>query len=89
MAGHTGTLARRFIGTPAAGRLRAKTGSLEGVVGLSGMVDERDAGPLTFAMLVNDVSRDAVGRAVEDRVGVALAGWPAFAPAPDLGPVGG
>ena len=89
VAARTGTLGRRFVGTPAAGRLRAKTGSLEGVVSLSGIVDEQGGAPLAFSMLVNDVSRDAVGRALEDRVGVALARWPAAVATPDLAPVGG
>jgi len=73
----------------AAGRLKAKTGSLETVVSLSGLVDEKDAAPLAFSMIVNDVARDALGRALEERVGVALARWPAVAPTADLGPAGG
>ena len=88
VAARSGTLGRRFVGTPAAGRLRAKTGSLEGVVSLSGLVDEKDASPLAFSMIANDVARDAVGRALEDRVGVAVARWPAVAITPDLGPAG-
>jgi D-alanyl-D-alanine carboxypeptidase/D-alanyl-D-alanine-endopeptidase (penicillin-binding protein 4) len=88
VAARSGTLGRRFLGTPAAGRLRAKTGSLEGVVSLSGLVDEKDASPLAFSMIANDVARDAVGRALEDRVGVAVARWPAVAITPDLGPAG-
>ena len=89
VAARSGTLGRRFLGTPAAGRLKAKTGSLETVVSLSGLVDEKDAAPLAFSMIVNDVARDALGRALEERVGVALARWPAVAPTADLGPAGG
>ncbi|MGH9282302.1 MAG: D-alanyl-D-alanine carboxypeptidase/D-alanyl-D-alanine endopeptidase, partial [Acidimicrobiales bacterium] len=42
VAGRDGTLAQRFRGNPAAGRLRAKTGALDGVVGLSGFIDPAD-----------------------------------------------
>lgn len=83
MAGRDGTLAKRFQGNPAAGRLRAKTGSLDGVVGLSGYVDALAGGvPLGFSLLVNDLPRDALGRALQEQVGAILARYP-DAPAPE------
>lgn len=83
VAAKTGTLAKRFDGSPAAGRLRAKTGSLDGVTALTGYVDEAGKSqPLAFAMLANNLPRDAVGRALQDQVGAALARYP-DAPAPD------
>ncbi|MDQ1443693.1 MAG: hypothetical protein QOI20_157 [Acidimicrobiaceae bacterium] len=83
-AAREGTLAERFQNNPAAGRLRAKTGSLDGVVGLSGLVDApTPAGsPLAFSLLVNDLPKDAAGRALQESVGAILARYP-DAPAPD------
>ena len=83
LAAHDGTLAKRFVGSPAAGRLRAKTGSLDGVVGLSGYV-AAPAGdvPLSFSLLANDLPRDVLGRTLQDRVGAVLAAYP-DAPAPE------
>jgi D-alanyl-D-alanine carboxypeptidase/D-alanyl-D-alanine-endopeptidase (penicillin-binding protein 4) len=53
VAGQTGSLTERFLGTPLVGRMRAKTGSLNGVETLAGIV-ETDAGrALSFAYLLN------------------------------------
>ena len=82
VAGRDGTLARRFIGNPAAGRLRAKTGALDGVAGLTGYLDVTGADPLAFSLLVNDLPRDALGRALQERLGAILARYPE-APPPD------
>lgn len=77
VAGKDGTLFDRFKNNPAAGRLRAKTGSLTGVAALSGFVDQ-----LSFSMVANELPRDAVGRALQEQVGAALARYP-DAPKPD------
>jgi len=84
VAARDGTLAKRFVGNPAAGRLRAKTGSLDGVIGLTGYVDAPAAGgtALSFSLMVNELPRDAFGRALQEQVGAILARYP-DAPAPE------
>src|SRR5207253_1301402 len=87
VAGSNGTLARRFVGTPAAGKVRAKTGSLKGVNALGGWSDTADGRTLQFALVTNEVPNDATGTGFEDRVVSALAVWPQ-APSPtDLAPL--
>ena len=49
LAGRTGTLATRFVGTPAEGKLRAKTGTESGVNALSGRVND-----VAFSILTNN-----------------------------------
>ncbi len=46
-----GTLRRRFHHTPAAGKVRAKSGSLRDVSSLTGLVDNPEVGPVVFAFL--------------------------------------
>jgi D-alanyl-D-alanine carboxypeptidase/D-alanyl-D-alanine-endopeptidase (penicillin-binding protein 4) len=53
VAGETGTLAERWQGTPVAGRLRAKTGSLRNVTALAGEVDPLSGGTVIFAYVAN------------------------------------
>ena len=72
VAGRDGTLERRFVGTPVSGRLRAKTGSLDGVAALAGTVQTVTGGSLTFAYLVNGLPRDDSGRRLQDALATAL-----------------
>jgi D-alanyl-D-alanine carboxypeptidase/D-alanyl-D-alanine-endopeptidase (penicillin-binding protein 4) len=74
VAGRDGTIRWRMEGSAAAGRLRAKTGTLQGVTGLSGYVETAGGRTLAFAVLVNDHLGRASGavRAV-DAIGAALA----------------
>jgi D-alanyl-D-alanine carboxypeptidase/D-alanyl-D-alanine-endopeptidase (penicillin-binding protein 4) len=53
LGGLEGTVAVRFKGTPAAGYLRAKTGSLTGVTALTGIVTTADGRQLAFATLLD------------------------------------
>jgi len=87
-AGHDGTLTRRFVGTSAAGKVRAKTGSLEHVVALSGWATDQESRPVTFSLLSNDLSRESTGTALEDKVVEILVGFPQSPPVSQLGPVG-
>jgi serine-type D-Ala-D-Ala carboxypeptidase/endopeptidase (penicillin-binding protein 4) len=74
IAGRDGTIRWRMEGTEAAGRLRAKTGTLENVTSLSGYVENAAHQVLAFSILVNDYpGRHAqVVRAV-DALGGAMA----------------
>ena len=74
VAGRDGTLARRFVDGPVAGRLRAKTGSLDGVAALAGYADNRGGAALSFAYIINGLPRGATGRALQDAVAAALVG---------------
>ncbi len=58
IAGRDGTLKRRLKGTSAFGRLRAKTGSIDGVSSLVGIVQSRGGELLGFAVLMNDKSKN-------------------------------
>lgn len=53
VAGQSGTLKRRFRGTPLQGQVRAKTGTLRGVRALSGYLSHTDYGPVAFSIIVN------------------------------------
>jgi len=70
VAGQYGTLVDRFLGTPAVGHVEAKTGSIDGVAGLVGRMDERT--PLEFAFLLNGRFGYATGVAYGNRVIAAL-----------------
>ncbi len=55
IGGVDGTIARRFIDTPLAGRIFAKTGGLNATSALSGYMIARSGRELTFSVVANDV----------------------------------
>jgi D-alanyl-D-alanine carboxypeptidase/D-alanyl-D-alanine-endopeptidase (penicillin-binding protein 4) len=66
-------LRQRMTTTAAAGRLRAKTGTLNGVSALSGYVTTETGEELAFALLVNGAPSIRRARQVQDSIGVRLA----------------
>ena len=66
-------LTERMAETPAAGRLRAKTGTLKDVSALSGYVTTEDGEALAFSIIVNDAASISRARQVQDRIGAMLA----------------
>jgi len=63
----------RMDRTPAAGNLRAKTGTIHRTSALSGLVQGADGERLLFSLLVNNVPSTAAAKRAEDRIGVHLA----------------
>jgi D-alanyl-D-alanine carboxypeptidase len=77
IAGFSGTLANRYgVGTAAAGRgvVRAKTGTLDGVNTLAGVVYDADGRLLTFAFMANQVQSPSAALAALDSLAGTLAG---------------
>jgi D-alanyl-D-alanine carboxypeptidase/D-alanyl-D-alanine-endopeptidase (penicillin-binding protein 4) len=73
VAAQTGTLALRYRGTPLAGNLRAKTGSLDNAAGMVGVVTAPTT--LRFAFLDNDSATETALYGREDAVVSALAAY--------------
>lgn len=65
----------RMYGTAAAGNLRAKTGTIEGVSALSGVVRSADGERLAFSVLVNSIRSTGRAKWVENQVGIRLASF--------------
>lgn len=88
-AGEPGGLPR-MRGTPAAGNLRAKTGTLESVSALSGYVRSADGERLVFSVIFNGVPSATRAKEVEDQIGARLARFRRSAAEPGrrLGPPG-
>ena len=74
LAGNTGTLASRMRGTAAAGRCRAKTGTLSNVSALAGWCTTVGKRSVAFAILMNNVNV-ASARRYQDRVAATIARW--------------
>ena len=72
-----GTLAKRWHGRPAAGRVRAKTGTLDRVITLAGFVAVDGRHPLAFAILTSDIPPGQRGptRAMADEMVDAMVAY--------------
>jgi D-alanyl-D-alanine carboxypeptidase/D-alanyl-D-alanine-endopeptidase (penicillin-binding protein 4) len=78
VAGQTGTLAQRFVGTPLAGRLRAKTGHITDVVGLAGVIPPaggNDASSYRFASVANGNFSTSEGEGLQDQIAGLIGGY--------------
>jgi len=64
---------RRMYSTAAARNLRAKTGTIDGVSALSGMVRSQDQERLAFSILVNGTPSTTRAKRVENIIGARLA----------------
>jgi D-alanyl-D-alanine carboxypeptidase/D-alanyl-D-alanine-endopeptidase (penicillin-binding protein 4) len=74
VAGQSGTLRKRLGDTPAEGRVRAKTGTLNTVFSLAGWATGSDDRPLAFTAILNGTVPGGV--ALLDELAVALAEYP-------------
>jgi len=76
VAAFSGTLTFRYLTPPAsraAGLVRAKTGTLDGVTALAGTVVDRQGRQLVFAILTNSAAGTESAETVVDRVAAAIA----------------
>lgn len=73
VAGEDGTLANRFTGAPARGRIHAKTGTMEHVNALSGYMDLPSGERLAFSIIGNNhPMKSAEGAEIVDRIALAI-----------------
>jgi D-alanyl-D-alanine carboxypeptidase/D-alanyl-D-alanine-endopeptidase (penicillin-binding protein 4) len=84
VAGQNGTLYDQFVGTPLAGAFRGKTGSLDGVTGLTGVVDLGRR--LRFAFIDNGQFSEVQGEAIRVNIGDIVGRYPDSPPIDALVP---
>lgn len=65
---------RRMQRSAAEGNLRAKTGTIQSVSALSGVVHSVDGEPVLFSILANGLPSAWMAKGLEDRIGIRLAG---------------
>ncbi len=76
-AAESGTLAVRWVGTELAGIVHAKTGQLNGVVGLAGVLDGTEVRPeIRFAFLAGGSFSQEQGQDLQTAMVTALLGYP-------------
>ena len=67
-----GTLEKRMQDTEAQGKVRAKTGTVTGVVSLAGYLTAANGHTLAFAIINQGIASSAMGRAFQDKVCIEL-----------------
>lgn len=72
VGGRDGTLEKRFRGSPAHGRIRAKTGSLNGMAALAGYADAMTGGRVTFAYVATGLPVGNSNRRLQEALAIAL-----------------
>ncbi len=90
VAGQTGTLLERMVGTPAEGRVRAKTGRLNEVGALAGTAEASDGTLITFAWVANTTDLYPVEEMTDtqDAIAFELVEYPEGPPVDALAPIG-
>ena len=68
IAGIDGTLEKRMQDTRAQGNVRAKTGTLTGIVSLAGYLQATNGHVLAFAIINQGISTSDIGRTFQDKV---------------------
>ena len=89
VAGQTGTLSMRYVGTAVAGRMRAKTGTLNQVASLAGYVDTVPGAEVSFTFVVNLAPPDRVDQPdfdLQDELAEILIRYPEGPALADLEP---
>lgn len=84
VAGRNGTLVGDFVGTPLEGNFRGKTGSLDGVTGLTGVFDLGRR--IQFAFLDNGQFGETQGESIRVHIGDIVGGYPDSPPVDALVP---
>jgi serine-type D-Ala-D-Ala carboxypeptidase/endopeptidase (penicillin-binding protein 4) len=71
VAGQSGTLRNRFLGTPIAGHFYGKTGTLQGISALSGFLELPSSPPFLLSILVNHSTQSSatLRQAIEQIMG--------------------
>ena len=73
VAAESGSLRRRFTDTPAAGRVRAKTGYIENVYALSGYLTTLSGRDYAFSVIVNQTAGESAVAAIDSLVAALVA----------------
>ena len=85
VAGQTGTLRKRMVGSPADGRVHAKTGTLNEVNALAGFADTPAGTDITFVLVQNGLQPN--GFSFVDGFATLLMDYPVGPPLDALGPL--